>query len=97
MKYHDPLKQILSKTRLYWDRDGTRPAVRWTFSRALQCRTAELDAEVYASENQERIVWHPCKSRSCSSCGYRATAQWQRERWAALPDTHYKGHVHDAS
>ena len=68
MRYHDPLKQILSKTRPYWDRDETRPAVRWAFGKTLQCRTADLGAEVYASENQDLILYHPCKSRSCSSC-----------------------------
>jgi hypothetical protein len=91
MKYHDPLKQIQFKTRPYWDRDETRSAVRWAFTRALQCRTNELGAEVYASQNEVKIVDHTCKARPCSSCGYRATIQWQRERWAALPDTLYKG------
>jgi hypothetical protein len=90
MKYYDPLKQILSKTRSYWDRDGTRPAVRWAFANALQCRTPELGAEVYGLDSHELIINHTCKSRPCSSCGYRATVQWQRERWAALPDALYK-------
>jgi hypothetical protein len=87
----DPLKQILSRTRPYWDRDETRPAVRWAFGKALQCRTPELGAEVYRSEKEERIFCHTCKSRPCSSCGYRATVQWQRGWWAALPDALYKG------
>jgi hypothetical protein len=91
MKYHDPLKQILSRVRPYWDREETRPVVRRAFCKALQCRTQELGAEVYSSENRELIVYHTCKSRACPSCGYRATVQWLRERWAALPDTLYKG------
>jgi Putative transposase/Transposase zinc-binding domain len=91
MKYHDPLKQILSRTRPHWDQDETRPAVRWAFGKALQCRTPELGAEVYASEKEERIFNHTCKARPCSSCGYRATRQWQRGWWAALPDALYKG------
>jgi len=57
----------------------------------LHCRTPELGAEVYGSGQEERIFYHPCKSRSCSSCGYRALAQWQRGWWAALPDALYKG------
>ena len=57
----------------------------------MQCRTLDLGAEVYGSEKAERIFNHTCKSRSCSSCGYRATVQWQRERYAALPDALYKG------
>ena len=91
MKYRDPLKQILTQTRPYWDQDETRPAVRRSFRKALQCRTPALGAEVYASENQERIVYHTCKSRACPSCGHRSTVQWQRGWWAALPDERYKG------
>jgi hypothetical protein len=91
MKYHDPLKKILSQARPYWDRYEMRTAVRTVFGKALQCRTAELGAEVYSSENQQLILYHTCKSRACPSCGYRANVQWLRERWAALPDALYKG------
>jgi hypothetical protein len=91
MKYRDPLRQILSQKRPYWDLDETRFAVRWAFGRALQCRNPELGAEVYGLEKEERIFNHTCKSRPCSSCGHRATVQWQRERYAALPDALYKG------
>jgi hypothetical protein len=91
MKYHDPLKKILSQASLYWDRDEMRAAVRRVFGKAMQCRTAELGAEVYSSENQELTLYHTCKSRACPSCGYRANVQWLRERWAALPDALYKG------
>ena len=91
MKYHHPLKKILSQARPYWDRDEMRPSVRWAFGKAWQCRTPELGAEVYASEKGERTFYHTCKSRPCSSCGYRAVVQWQRGWWAALPDALYKG------
>ena len=91
MKYHDPLRQILSQTLPHWDRSQTRPSVRWAFNRTLQCRTPELGAEVYGSESEERIFYHTCKSRSCSSCGHRATLHWQRSWWAALPEVPYKG------
>jgi hypothetical protein len=91
MKYREPLKKILCQTRPYWDRDEMSPIVRRVFAKAMQCRTAQLGAEVYASENQELILYHTCKSRACPSCGYRANVQWLRERWAALPDALYKG------
>ena len=91
MKYHHPLKQILSQTRPHWDHDDTLPAVRRVFGRAMQCQTGELGAEIYGVGNQELIVYHTCKSRACPSCGYRATVQWLRERYAALPDATYKG------
>ena len=87
----DPLRQILSRTQSHWNRADVRPSVKSAFRKALQCRTLELGAEVYASESTERIVYHTCKARPCSSCGHRATIQWQRERWAALPDVPYKG------
>jgi hypothetical protein len=91
MKRHDQLKELVNQTRPHWDRVETRPAVRAAFAKALQCRTEELGAEVFASENEEHIHCHTCKSRACPSCGYRSTVQWQRERWAALPDVPYKG------
>ena len=91
MKYSHPLKQILSRTRSHWDRDKTPPALRRTFAKALQCQSAELGAEVYAGDEGELLVYHTCKSRACPSCGYRGNIQWLRERWAALPDTMYKG------
>ncbi len=71
--------------------DSTRHAVRSAFKKALECGTVALGAEVYSSGTEERVVFHTCKGRACSSCGVRATARWQRERWAALPDVPYKG------
>ena len=91
MKYHDPLKTILSQGCQYWDHEEMCPAARRVFDKAMRCRTSDLGAEVYSSENQELIVYHTCKSRACPSCGYRANVQWLRERWAALPDALYKG------
>jgi hypothetical protein len=91
MKYKDPLKLILSRTIPRWDREETCPGVRWAFGRALQCRTPAMGAAVYASEDEERTFNYPCKSRPCTSCGYRASEQWRRERRAALPDVIYKG------
>jgi hypothetical protein len=85
MKYRHPLKRILTETRPSWDQDRARDSVRRVFASALQCRTPELGAEVYASDDQELILYHTCKSRGCSSCGNRASIQWRRERWAALP------------
>jgi len=91
MKGHNRLRDLLINTRPHRDRDGTRPAVRSAFAKALRCQTPELGAEVFASEHEEQVFCHTCKSRPCSSCGYRATVRWQREWWAALPDVPYKG------
>jgi hypothetical protein len=91
MKYRNSLKRILAETRSFWDREGTRDVVRKVFASALKCRTAELGAEVYSSETEELIHYHTCKSRACTSCGNRASIQWRRERWAALPTQSYHG------
>jgi hypothetical protein len=91
MKYRHPLKRILRENRNLWDVESTRSAVRSAFEKALACGTAALGAEIYSSGMEERVVFHTCKGRACSSCGARATSRWQRERWAALPDVPYKG------
>ena len=86
-----PLKQILIATRAHWDRPEIRPAVRENFEKMINCRTPALGAEILASETEEKLVYHTCKSRSCPSCGQRATLLWQREQWSALPDIPYSG------
>ncbi len=91
MRYEHALKQILEAARDHWDRTETRPAVRENFDNVTRCRTLSLGAEVFASETEQKIVPHTCKSRACPSCGHRATTLWQREQWAALPDVPYVG------
>ena len=93
MRQRKPLTQILTHGRAYWDRADAPAVVRREFDKVLKCRTAALGAEVYESASEQRMVYHTCKSRACPSCGHRATLQWQREQWAALPDIPYKGIV----
>jgi hypothetical protein len=93
MRYKQSIRQILTATRSYWDRPETRPAVRQNFDKVTKCRTLALGAEVFASETEEKRVPHTCKARACPSCGHRATIQWQREQWCALPDIPYVGIV----
>lgn len=93
MRNRQPLKQILAAARPYWNNPQTRAAVRENFEKMTLCRTPYLGAEVYASDTEEKLVYHTCKSRACPSCGYRATLLWLREQWAALPDIPYAGLV----
>jgi hypothetical protein len=58
MRYNQPLKQILTSARNLWDRDETRPAVRENFNKVALCRTPALGAERYASETEEKLVYH---------------------------------------
>jgi Putative transposase/Transposase zinc-binding domain len=87
------LMQILEETRHLWDRPETRPAVRKNFTTILQCRTPALGWEVFASDTEEKLCYHTCKSRFCPSCGYRATLVWLDEQEAALLDLPYIGIV----
>ena len=89
----EPMKQILVDGRDLWDHDGTRPCVRESFRKMIECRTPALGWQVYASKTEKRRVYHTCKDRSCPSCGYRATLQWQEEQRTQLPDIHYSGLV----
>ena len=91
MKNSQPLKQILVATRPHWDRPEIRPAVRENFEKMINCRSPALGAAIFASENEEKLVYYTCKSRSCPSCGQRANLLWQREQWNALPDIPYVG------
>jgi len=50
-----------------------------------------LGAEVFASESETKLVCHTCKSRLCTSCGHRATEQWQEDLNSTLPDVPYVG------
>lgn len=93
MTYTDPLKLILEGTRDIWDRPKTRPDACENFLKVIYCRTPALGAEVYASEIEQKLVYHTCKSRLCPTCGQLATEQWQREQMAALPDIPYAGIV----
>jgi hypothetical protein len=93
MQNNQWLREVVISARALWDHEGFRGAVRENFNKVAVCRTAALGAEIYASETEEKVCFHPCRSRSCPSCGHRATLLWQREQWAALPDIPYKGVV----
>lgn len=56
MRYKHPIKQILIATRDAWDHADTRPAVRHNFDRVTKCGTLALGAEVFASQDDEKIV-----------------------------------------
>ena len=56
------------------------------FAKVVDCGTKALGAEVFASDREERVVYHTCKSRACPSCGYQVTRAWQRDQWRELPD-----------
>jgi hypothetical protein len=93
LRFKYSIKQILISTRSYWDQPEFRGAVRRNFDQVTKCGTSALGAEVFASGDEKKLVFHTCKARPCPSCGHRATIQWQREQWHALPDIPYLGIV----
>jgi len=86
-----PIKQLLIDTQLHWDHEGTSQHVRETFWKIINCGTIALGAEVFSSEIESKVVFHTCKSRFCTSCGQRATEEWQADLEAVLPDIPYVG------
>jgi hypothetical protein len=80
-----PLKEILVLSRKDWDRDDMRADVRQAFQKVLDCRTEALGAEVFGSREEERTVFHTCKSRACPSCGRRATLLWHESNGGNCP------------
>src|SRR5436305_13739636 len=86
-----PIKQLLLDTREHWDHLLTPAHIRENFLKVIQCGTIALGAEVYASGTERMLVYHTCKSRFCTSCGHRATLEWQQDLEATLPDIPYIG------
>src|SRR5215469_3717957 len=92
------LKQLLKETKRDWDHDGIPTNVRENLWKVMNCGTAALGAEVFASPTEIKIIYHTCKSRFCPSCGARSAAIWQSELEVAIPDIPYPGNQsHDAT
>jgi len=82
-------RTILSIGREHWDRDGYDETARRAFLRAEKCKSPELGARRYASDDEEWEFGNPCKGAACTSCGNWRTTRWQQDRDWALPDTRY--------
>jgi Putative transposase/Transposase zinc-binding domain len=89
MERKHPFRELLRSKRKDWDRAGTPAHIRTNFSKASDCGTAALGAEVFASTTETKVSYHTCKSKFCPSCGVQATQLWQAEIEAALPDIQY--------
>src|SRR4051812_36060316 len=84
------LKQLLKDTTDHWDHAKTPPNVRDSFWKVINCGTATLGAEVFASSTQLKIVYHTCKSHFCPSCGARFASLWAEELKTAIPNIAYQ-------
>jgi len=53
-----PIKQLLLDTQAYWDHEHTPAHVRENFLRIIKCGTIALGAEIFASANESKLVYH---------------------------------------
>jgi hypothetical protein len=83
------LKELLKDTLPHWNHDRTPQNIRETFWKIINCGTEVLGADIYASETEQKIVYHTCKSPFCPSCGARSAAIWQEQIEATLPQIPY--------
>ncbi len=90
MKRPTPLKQFLEDTIQIWNHAQTPANVIDNFLKIINCGTAALGAEVFASSTEEKIVYHTCKSRFCPSCGVRASNLWAEALGATIPQIPYR-------
>jgi hypothetical protein len=86
------LRKLVEDARPLWDHAGVRPHARATLNKILLCGTPALGAEVFTSTDGEtRVLYHTCKSRACSSCGYFQSLRFRHEVASHLPDIPYRG------
>jgi len=85
-----PFKQFLRETIGDWDHNGTPQNVRDNLWKIINCSTAALGAEIFASPTEQKIIYHTCKSRFCPSCGARNAALWQSQLEATIPSMQYR-------
>ena len=86
-----PFQTILAQTQKVWGQCEFRTAARRNFKKMLQCGIPTRGGDRYASDFEERVVYHTCKLRMCPKCGRRMALPWQIEQMAALPDMPYAG------
>lgn len=84
------LKQFLQETTRHWDHEGTPTNARENFWKVINCGTAALGGEVFASPTEVKIVYHTCKSCFCPSCGARSSSLWSEELNATIPTIPYR-------
>lgn len=90
MQRSTALKRFLQDTLGDWNHATIPENVRDNFWKLINCGTAALGAEVFASSTEVKVVYHTCKSSFCPSCGARASSLWAEELKATIPDIPYR-------
>lgn len=70
--------------------DSVSPWTRLCVERMLACGTASMGVRRYCCSSPDcthsRFFCQSCKSKACSSCGFKATEQWVLQQSHILPD-----------
>ena len=70
--------------------DNVNPWTRLSVERMLACGTCAMGVRRYCcsspSCDHSRFFCQSCKSKACSSCGFKATEQWIAQQQHILPD-----------
>lgn len=70
--------------------DSISPWIRLSVERMLACGTATMGIRRYCCSSpgcsHNRFFCQSCKSKACSSCGFKATEQWVSQQSHILPD-----------
>ena len=99
MAFKNTIKTILIRSLTWWqfyttNIDTLRPAVASNICRMLSCGNRVRGYLEYSCSNDTcnhfKIVPMTCKSRLCSSCGKKLTAQWIENQRQILPKTRWQ-------
>lgn len=70
--------------------DSVSPWTKISVERMLACGTTAMGVRRFCCSSSEcthsRFFCQSCKSKGCSSCGFKATEQWTAEQQHILPD-----------
>ena len=89
------LKHFFQRDQAWWNYVATckvpiRPVVIENVTKLLSCGLSVRGCATYACSNPNcthmKVVCFTCKSRFCSSCGKKATAQWIHRQHDILPN-----------
>lgn len=98
-QFKTTIKSIFQTNGAWWEfhnyyKEKIRTTVVHNILKLLSCKTNILGYKKYQCINptcsHTKIVVHTCKSRSCPSCGKKATEQWIAKQNDILPKTEWQ-------
>ena len=93
------LKQILTDNQAWWNfqkefEGKLRKAIKTNIVKVLSCKNPARGYQKFQCSDSKcthsKKVFFTCKSRLCSSCGRKATADWINKQLNILPDVSWQ-------